>query len=235
MPNESEARREKWLAEAQAAFVSPSAANKVIYSVILRALWPSGHGIPGPVLTEGSVRAAVDDFRAEQRAKPYKDVFRRMRELQGEEGFTSIIKEGNRYQLQSLETSQKREPRAKLAKAEWTNIKEQYGHKCASCGAQEPDVKLAADHKRPRTRHGSNDPGNWQPLCEQCNNRKSNACQGCTLNCNVCAWAFPAEYKQLIIADDNKELVKRAADQVGVPQSDLLNEILREYFNKAKP
>jgi 5-methylcytosine-specific restriction endonuclease McrA len=234
-PNESEARREKWLADAEAGFVSSSAANKLYYSVILRALWPAGHGIPGPVLTENDVRVALDDFRHGQGQAPYKDVFRRMRELQGEEGFTSIRKEGTRYQLQSLDVSQKREPRAQLSNTEWKKLKEQYGHKCASCGLGEPGVKLSPDHKVPRSRNGGNDFGNWQPLCEACNIVKSNACRGCALNCHVCSWAFPSEYKQLIIADDNKELVKRAADKSKTPQSDLVNAILRDYFNKAKP
>ena len=235
IPNESEARREKWLADAEAGFVSPSATNKLYYSAILKVLWPEGHGIPGPILRENDVRAAVDAFRAERGETPYKDVFRRMRELQGEEGFTSIIKEGNRYQLQSLDVSQKREPRVKLSNAEWIELKEQCGHKCANCGAQEPDVRLSPDHKIPRIRNGSNDLGNWQPLCEQCNNIKSNTCMGCTLNCYVCSWAFPEEYKQIIIADENKELAKRAADEHKISQSDLVNRILRDYFNKAKP
>jgi 5-methylcytosine-specific restriction endonuclease McrA len=234
-PNESEARRLKWLLEAESSFVSPSAANKLYYAVILRALWPPGHGIPGPALTQDDIRKAVDAWRAESGQPPYKDVFRRLRELQGEEGFTSIRKEGIRYQLQSLEIGPKREPRAAPSKAEWQTIKQNYGYKCASCGAQEPDVKLSPDHKIPRSRHGSNDLGNWQPLCEQCNNIKSNSCRGCTLNCNVCSWAFPDEYKQLIIADDNKELTKRAADKLKIPQSDLVNKILRDYYNKNKP
>jgi 5-methylcytosine-specific restriction endonuclease McrA len=233
-PNESEARREKWLTEAEAGFVSPSASNKLYYAVILRALWPAKHGIPGPVLSENAIRAAVDDFRSGRGEPPYKDVFRRMRELQGEEGFTSIRKEGTRYQLQSLDVSQKREPREKLSNADWKRIKELYGYKCASCGAQEPDIKLSPDHKIPRLRGGSNDLGNWQPLCEQCNNMKSSACRGCTLNCTVCSWAFPDEYKQLIISDDNKELVRREADRRRVPQSDLVNSILRDHFNKTK-
>jgi 5-methylcytosine-specific restriction endonuclease McrA len=232
-PNESEARREKWLGDAAAGFVSPSATNRRYYSVILEALWPAQHGIPGPVLTENDVRAAIDAFRLARGEAPYKDVFRRMRELQGEEGFTSIVKEGNRYQLQSLDVSQKREPRAKLGKSDWKKLKEQYNHKCASCGAQEPDVRLSPDHKIPRSRNGSNDLGNWQPLCEQCNNIKSNACRGCTLNCGVCSWAFPNDYKPLIIADDNKELIKRSADKLKVAQSDLVNRILRDHFNKS--
>jgi 5-methylcytosine-specific restriction endonuclease McrA len=233
-PNESEARREKWLADAKAGYVSPTPANKLYYSVILRALWPKGHGIPGPVLTEDDVRAAMDAFRAQNNKGPYKDVFRRLRELQGDEGFTSIVKEGNRYQLQSLDVSQKKEPRAKPTKAQWESLKEQYGHKCANCGAQEPDVKLSPDHKIPRHRHGSNDPGNFQPLCEQCNNIKSSTCQGCTLNCRICPWAFPAEYKQIMINDKNKELAKRAADKLKIPQSDFVNLVLRDYFNKVK-
>jgi 5-methylcytosine-specific restriction endonuclease McrA len=234
-PNESEARREKWLADAATNFVSTTPVNKLYYSVILAALWPSGHGVPGPILTESDIRASIDAYRLTLGKQPYKDVFRRMRELQGEEGFTSIVKEGNRYQLQSLQISQKREPRAKLGNADWKKLKELYGNQCASCGKQEPDVKLSPDHKIPRSRGGSNDLGNWQPLCEQCNNIKSNACRGCELLCQVCCWAFPLEYKQLIISDANKELAKRAADKRGISQSDLVNIVLRDYFNKIKP
>lgn len=231
-PNESEARREKWLDDAELGFVSPSAANKRYYSVILRALWPPNHGIPGPILTEADVRAAIDEFRSANGQPPYKDVFRRMRELQGEEGFTSIRKEGNRYQLQSLDVGQKRAPREQLGKAEWRTLKERYNHKCASCGQQEPSVRLSPDHKIPRSRNGSNEIGNWQPLCEQCNNMKSSACRGCALNCNVCSWAFPDDYKPIVIDDDNKELIKRIADKLRTPQSDLVNSILRNHFNK---
>jgi hypothetical protein len=45
---------------------------------------------------------------------------------------------------------------------------------------------------------------------------------------------LPEEYKQLIIADDNKELVRRAAVDLKIPQSDLVNTILRTHFNKAQ-
>jgi hypothetical protein len=108
-PNESSERRTKWLADAAEKFVSTTPVNKVYYSVLLGALWPEGHGIPGPVLTESELRAAVDKWRADKGQRAYKDVFRRLRELQGEEGFTCIIKEGNRYQLQSLDVGPKRD------------------------------------------------------------------------------------------------------------------------------
>lgn len=230
VPNESESRRDKWLADAAAGFVCPSAANKLYYSVILSALWPAGHGIPGPALTEKQIRAAVDTFRAKNAQAPYKDVFRRLRELQGDEGFISIRKEGTRYQLQSLELGPKREPRGKLNKKDWKSLKEKYGYRCASCGRQEPDVKLSPDHKVPRSRGGSNELGNWQPLCESCNIKKSGSCQGCQLMCQVCSWAFPVEYKPLVISDENKEQVRRASERRNIPQSDLVNIILRDYF-----
>jgi 5-methylcytosine-specific restriction endonuclease McrA len=182
------------------------------------------------MLTEDDVRAAVDAYRAASGKTPYKDVFRRLRELQGDEGFTSIRKEGTRYQLQSLDVSQKREPRGRLNKTDWKKLKEQYDYKCASCGRQEPEVKLSPDHKVPRSRNGSNDLGNWQPLCEQCNIKKANSCQGCQLICQVCSWAFPADYKPIVISDENKERAKREADKLKVPQSDLVNIILRDYF-----
>ncbi|MFZ0770476.1 MAG: HNH endonuclease [Thermoguttaceae bacterium] len=233
VPNESEARREKWLADAEAGFVTLHPVNKIYYSAILKALWPPGHGIPGPFLTENEVRSVVDALRAASGKPLYKDPFRRMRELQGDEGFTSIRKEGTRYQLQSLEFGPKREPRRKLAKAQWKLLKEQYDYRCASCGRQEPDVKLSPDHKVPRSRNGSNELGNWQPLCVECNTKKSSSCQNCQLNCYTCNWAFPAEFKALVISDENKELVKRAADKLKVPQSDLVNIILREHFNRA--
>ena len=231
-PTESAARQEKWLADAEAGFVSPSSTNRQYYAVILRALWPEGHGIPGPTLSERDIRAAVDAYREANSQPPYKDVFRRVRELQGEEGFTAIRKEGTQYQLQSLEVGPKREPRTKLGRREWNRLREKHGYNCASCGDQEPDVNLSPDHKIPRSRGGSNEEDNLQPLCEQCNNAKSHACRGCTLKCHVCSWAFPDEYKPLLISDHNKELVRREADSRRMPQSDLVNVILRDYFNR---
>lgn len=117
IPNEPEERRKEWLAKAEAEFVTTTPINKVYYSAILNALWPEGHGIPGPSLTEDEVRAVIDGLREKEGEAPYKDPFRRMRELQGDEGFTSIRKEGSRYQLQSLElrpTTRARFPRLQL-------------------------------------------------------------------------------------------------------------------------
>lgn len=233
-PNISDEARARWLDKEFARFASPSASNREYYKVILTALWPQGHGIPGPILTQDDIRAAVDAYRASIGEGPYKDVFRRVRELQGEEGFTSIDKEGVRYQLTSLELSPKKEPRQKPSKADWKNIKEKFNHRCSHCGAQEPDVTLSPDHRVPRSRGGTNDEWNWQPLCGQCNTHKSSACQGCDQNCSVCSWAHPETYKPITINDDNKERVRRAAEASGTHQSDFVNQVLRDYFNRLR-
>lgn len=230
--NFSAERREKWLNDAKSNFVSLSEANKRYYAVILETLWPIGHGIPGPVISQNDLRKAIDDYRCDRGEPAYKDVFRRVRELQGEEGFTTIIKEGVRYQLQSLVNTGKREPRVKPSAALWRKIQEEADHKCAHCGQQKPDVRLSPDHRQPRSRGGSNDLENWQPLCEQCNNLKSSSCQGCILNCMTCSWAFPEFYKAIQIADDNRELIRRESEKKSIHQSELANMIIRNYFNK---
>lgn len=222
--------REKWLREAYAGFVAPGVALKNIYDVLLHKLWPTGHGIPGPQVSEGEIRQVINVVRSAAGKEAYLDPFRRMRELQGEEGFTCIIKEGTKYQLVSTQVTTKRKPRAKPAEKLWKQLKLDRAYKCAHCGQAEPAIKLSPDHRIPRSRDGTNDDHNWQPLCEQCNNAKSSACQGCSLNCNVCFWAFPEDYKPIIIQDENREQIRRAAEKAKLDQSDLANQILRDYF-----
>lgn len=230
----SETERQRWLTKAKGGFVAPGSALKEIYGVILDAMWPQGHGIPGPHVSEEEIRRVINAARKTAGQEPYADPFRRMRELQGEEGFTCIIKEGKKYQLVSREVGTKREPRAKPSASLWEQIKKKSDHKCAHCGQAEPDIKLSPDHRVPRSRGGSNDDGNWQPLCEQCNNAKSSACQRCNLNCDVCHWAFPETYKPVVVDNENRELLRRSAEKQSVSQSELANKILRDFFLKQK-
>jgi hypothetical protein len=51
----------------------------------------------------------------------------------------------------------------------------------------------------------------------------------------VCPWAFPEDYKLIMINDENKLLIKRAADSQKKSQAALANEILRDYFNRNRP
>jgi len=233
-PNPGAAKRAQWLADAKAGFVQPSAANKVIYGRLLEIFWPENHGLPGPHITEKQIREKHDEIRASEGLPSYKDIFRRLRELQGDEGFTSIVKEGTSYQLQSTNIGPKREPRQQVPRAEWIKFKLKHGNLCMHCGQQEPTVKLSPDHRIPRSRGGDNSWENLQPLCEQCNNQKSSACQGCEQNCRVCSWAFPETYKPIVITDENKEQIRREAESKKLDQAALANQILREYFNRKR-
>ena len=184
--------------------------------------------------SEQDIRAAINVYRTANGLEPYKDVFRRLRELQGDEGFTCIVKEGTKYQLQSLMMGPKREPRGRPSKTLWAEILEASDHRCAHCGFQEPNVKLSPDHRRPRSRGGNNEDSNWQPLCEQCNNQKSSACQGCELNCMTCPWAYPEDYKPIVIDDQNREQIRRGSEKAKLSASDFANASLRKYFNSLR-
>lgn len=230
--NVSQEKRSAWLTSAEKAFVQPTPANKKIYKLLLEKFWPLGHGIPGPVVSETEVRYVIDNAREALGKQPYKDPFRRLRELQGDEGFTCIIKEGKKYQLQHLEIAPKRPPRENINREAWNALKEKAGRKCSVCGLKEPDIKLSPDHRQPRSRGGTNEESNLQPLCEQCNNLKSSACSGCNQNCFTCPWAFPEHNKPIFISGENRELLRRAADKRGINPSELTDLILRDHFIK---
>lgn len=233
-PTHSLEQQRQWLDKAVSGFVATGSANRRYYELILRRLWPEGHGIPGPHVSEEELRALINGQRAAEGKVPYVDPFRRLRELQGDEGFTSIIKSGRTYQLQSTELGQKKEPRSKPSKQLWAKILEDADHRCAKCGEREPEVKLSPDHRRPRGRGGTGADENWQPLCEQCNILKSAACAGCTRNCYVCFWAYPETYAEITISDDNRAKLRAEAESKKVDQTTLANEILRRHFLQMK-
>lgn len=53
---------------------------------------------------------------------------------------------------------------------EWEELKNKYNNKCAICGK---DAKLTKDHIIPLSKGGTNYISNIQPLCRNCNSRKS--------------------------------------------------------------
>ncbi len=103
----SQVDREEWLRDACAGFITTKPTNSNYYRLVLETLWPPRHGIPGPVVPLSRLRKVIDDFRGV--GEPYQDVPRRIRELQGEEGFLGVVRFGSgkntRYQLVSLEIS----------------------------------------------------------------------------------------------------------------------------------
>jgi hypothetical protein len=229
--------REDWIEGVCREFVSPSDANKSYYRVLLEELWPVGSGIPGPRVKEDELREAIERFRRSQYSgnqpyKPYVDVFRRLRELQGEEGITGIGREGKTYQLVSLSFSQKRVPRIKLSETDWQQVLANYFYKCPVCNRCEPEVRFQQDHKIPRTRGGGNEIGNWQPLCDECNNFKSTSCRGCKLVCETCSWAFPDRFAPLRLSSDNISSIRQLANTNNSDPHDLLNHIIASFFRE---
>jgi hypothetical protein len=217
--------REEWLDAVSKGFVATGESLRFIYRIILETLWPDGHGIPGPIIDRTDIRAAIDSAKG----MAYKDPFRRVRELQGDEGFKGIHQQGTKYQLVSLNVSQKKQPRTYLPDKKWAKVVSHYDGVCAVCGSPPGDEGFQQDHKIPRDRGGTDDLENWQPLCDTCNNLKSSACRGCTEECSKCCWAFPEYYKPLKIPGPVVQLVRQYAEKNGVdPDQAVINWILEK-------
>jgi 5-methylcytosine-specific restriction endonuclease McrA len=183
------AERDAIIDEICAGFVHPSASNREIYRVILEFMWPPGADLPGPVRTRQQIRDVVNGHRQAQGKKPYQDPFRRLRELQGEEGLLGIAKTGGTYQLITAEVSAKRVPRRAFSGEEWAALRAKYDNRCAVC-REEGTVAapLTPDHRVPRVRGGGDGIENIQLLCVRCNIHKSVACRGCQEDCLGCPW-----------------------------------------------
>jgi hypothetical protein len=223
-PAEGLPNRDAWLAEVKAGFVHPSKANREHYTAILETLWPQGHGIPGPIVTENDLRDAIN----KKRGKTYLDPFRRFRELQGEEGILGIARMGKQCQLVDISLGKKRNPRTRLKDADWQVVLHNHGHKCAVCGRVEPEVRFQQDHKIPRLREGSDGLKNWQPLCDECNNFKSMSCRDCSMDCSTCGWAFPDKYKPFRLSGDLIASIRSEAASKGIDADQLASALLKK-------
>lgn len=221
--------RDAWIEETTAGFISKSPANRFIYRVILETLWPKGHGIPGPIVNREEIRKAVN--LAKQMT--YIDTFRRLRELQGEEGLLGIVKHGNQYQLSTLNVYQKKTPRIHLSGEKWDRVVAHYQNKCAVCGATNAGKKFQQDHKVPRSRGGTDAITNWQPLCDRCNNVKSTSCRSCTEDCSKCGWAYPEYYRPIKVPGSVLKLLHEFADANHIDADEMVTDlILRNIPNK---
>lgn len=227
-PIGDDAERSKWLKSVIDGFVAPSKAHRRYYAAILRALWPEGHGIPGPLVEERDIRKAVNKARG----KAYHDPFRRMRELQGEEGIKGIIKSGNRYQLVDLTVSDKRVPRTHLSDQDWDTVLKTYGNRCAVCKRTASEARFQQDHKVPRLRGGGDNLENWQPLCDECNNFKSSSCRDCHLDCTKCSWAFPETFKPFHISGELVKNVREYAEKTGCDPDLFVENAIRKALGQ---
>lgn len=214
--------RDGWIDKASSGFITNSKANRQIYRVILETLWPKGYGIPGPIVGREEIRAAID------RAKggTYHDPFRRLRELQGDEGFLGIIKNGQRYQLIHLNISPKKRPRTSLSADKWKTVLGAYNNVCAVCGCTPDENGFQQDHKVPRARGGTDDLTNWQPLCDSCNIEKSVVCRGCQKDCSQCGYAFPEFYRPVRLSGQTWRDVNEYSEKHHLDPSQFVTEVI---------
>ncbi len=208
-------------------FVAPGTANRKIYRIFLERLLPPGAGIPGPHVNREELREAVETYH-----KPrYKDVFRRLRELQGEEGVKGIIKSGVNYQLIHTAVGARREPRRSVKKSVVRELALNQGSRCNVCGdpiVLEGATSLEAEHRIPRRRGGGSHQSNLQILCTACNNTKSTQCSNCTLDCNTCGWAYPEQYRPVKLRPDIVLRLNALARERNQDVDQFTNELLSE-------
>jgi hypothetical protein len=228
-------------------FVSKSEANKKIYRYILEALWIEGEELPGPVVSRDEVRAAVNLARKRDGAsKDYLDVFRRLRELQGEEGFLDLVKVGSSYQLLSIKVAPKRIPRSQISAEVWNRVLSTYGNVCAVCGVvggnDSSHLRLVPDHRVPRSRLNedlfryveSDSVENIQPLCQNCNIQKSVSCRGCDVNCFSCPWMNPKEKPMITLRGGLLDKIVERAAKLDIKPQELVEEIVSSALEEVE-
>ncbi len=202
--------------------MSPSEANKKIYRYILECAWPKTSGLPAQAVTNADLRKYVDT----KRGGTYQDVFRRLRELQGEEGIIGLVRIGGRIQLQHLRTAAKRQPRKAMNRKQWEQIVAATGSKCAICQRVGAAADFEPDHKVPRLRGGADDGTNLQPLCRECNNFKSACCRGCEAECSRCVLCEAGRFHEIRISPAAMATLEREASAQGVSGGDLMKAAL---------
>ena len=223
-------------------FVAPSKANKAIYRYILETLWPSGSGLPGPVVGRDELRAGVNQARRRAGATDdYLDVFRRLRELQGEEGLLGLQKVGSSYQLVHAEVAPKRIPRKHIPDATWAEVLSKSSNACRVCrepaGSSGPST-LVPDHRVPRSRLNEaaystvsvDSASNLQPLCQNCNTHKSVSCRGCQADCYSCPWAFPESNPLVTLRGELLQTLAHLADKQGTTVQVFVEDLLKRYL-----
>ncbi|MCY3631476.1 MAG: HNH endonuclease signature motif containing protein [bacterium] len=182
---------------------------------------------------------ARDELRqAVEKIKPgYRDPFRRVRELQGEEGLSGLVKDGNKYQLKYTDIDAKREPRRAVSQQTVQKLVHNQGERCTVCSKEisAEDTRIDVDHRVPRLRGGTTHETNLQVLCRECNIAKSTQCNGCDLICRTCGWAHPEKHRLLKLEPELVLQVNREASRSKKETPDqLANRLLSESLDQLR-
>lgn len=117
---------------------------------------------------------------------------------------------GHAWRINSPELADAQD-REYLTQGQKTKLFQDHAFTCATCGVKlQAGVRgLQADHKVPLSRGGGNALANWQPMCNNCNVGKRRACEGCSLNCATCSWAFPETHGVRVMFSINETTLRR--------------------------
>lgn len=184
--------------------------------LLLERLWQQGNGYPKDWVKSSELLKLSN--------QKYFD--RRIRELKNEAGFDIETKWVGGEHCYRLKSKQKAEEsvRTYLSVTQKTDLFEAANYRCAICGKETNAgvTGLQADHKVPLSRGGSDVFENWQAVCHQCNVSKRKMCQGCTLDCYDCGWAFPESKGSKVLINLPPALRQRI--EAGDPQENSLEE-----------
>ena len=177
---------------------------------ILTVLWEEGTQFP---------RNWVDSkVLLEKTNQKYFD--RRIRELRDHKGCNIEAKKNGKsfnYRLVS-DTLLNTRTAPKVSQKNKDAVLKNANNFCAVCGKHtDGGIRgLQVDHRVPLSRNGGNNTSNLQALCNECNLAKRQACRGCSLDCNKCAWAFPSRISEIKIFNYIKTAVLHFAKRIGV-------------------
>ena len=97
----------------------------------------------------------------------------RRKAFQKENGYSFDPKNILRRDRKEIRRERLKKQKGVHSKSEWDTLKNQYNFTCPSCKRKEPEIKLTRDHVLSLSNGGSDDIKNIQPLCVQCNSKKS--------------------------------------------------------------
>jgi hypothetical protein len=143
---------------------------------------------------------------------------------------------GHAWRIHSTELNDAQD-REYLTQNQKNKLFQDYNFTCTTCGVHiQPGIRgLQADHKVPLSRGGSNGLHNWQPMCNNCNVGKRRACEGCSLDCQTCSWAFPEKYgirTIFTISTQTLSRITRYVDRTGKSHDQIMESAINEYLNK---
>lgn len=173
---------------------------------ILRRLWgKESDPFPKPWVSSKELLALTDQKYFDRRARELRDQLGCDLESMYIEALADHAWRINSPNLNAVQD------RNYLTQSQKTRLFEAYSFVCSTCGKQvPPGVRgLQADHKVPLSRGGGNEITNWQPMCNNCNVGKRRACEGCTLDCNTCSWAFPEKCGIPIMLSIGEQTLRR--------------------------